>query len=230
MPRTDIEVDVESVLNELCTLHDLVRWGVSRFGEAQLFYGHGTDNAIDEATALVLHALHLPGQLPAGFMSSRLTAAERRVVVDLLLRRITERRPAAYLIGEAWFAGMDFYVDERVVIPRSPIAELIEQGFEPWLAGHGVERVLDLCTGSGCIAIACAHVFEEAQVDAVDISNAALEVAARNVERHGLTSRVELIQGDLFAGLQGRHYDLIVSNPPVCEPAGVAVIASGISL
>lgn len=214
MPRADIDVDIESVINELSTLQDLVRWGVSRFSEARLFYGHGTDNAIDEATVLVLHALHLPGQLPSGFIHCRLTAAERRTAVDLLMRRIAERRPAAYLMGEAWFAGMDFYVDERVVIPRSPIAELIEQGFEPWLAGHQVDRVLDLCTGSGCIAIACAHLFESAHVDAVDISEAALEVAARNVERHGLASRVELIHGDLFSGVQGLRYDLIVSNPP----------------
>lgn len=214
MQRTYTETDIEAVINELSTLQDLVRWGVSRFSEAQLFYGHGTDNAIDEATVLVLHALHLPGQLPAGLMNCRLTAAERRTVAELLLRRIAERRPAAYLIGEAWFAGLEFYVDERVVIPRSPIAELIEQGFEPWLAGHEVNHVLDLCTGSGCIAIACARVFEGARVDAVDVSSAALEVAACNVERHGLGSRVELIHGDLFAGVQGRRYDLIVSNPP----------------
>ena len=211
---THADIDIDSVVNELTSLQDLVRWGASRFSEAQLFYGHGTDNAIDEAVVLVLHSLHLPRQLPAGFMNCRLTTAERGAAVELLVRRIVERRPAAYLTGEAWFAGMDFYVDERVVIPRSPIAELIEQGFEPWLAGRQVNRVLDLCTGSGCIAIACAQVFDGAHVDAVDISEGALAVAGRNVERYGLGSRVELIQADLFAGVTGRRYDLIVSNPP----------------
>jgi ribosomal protein L3 glutamine methyltransferase len=214
MSRAETDIDIESAVSELSSLQDLVRWGVSRFSAAELFYGHGTDNAIDETMQLVLHALRLPRNLPAGFMTSRLTAAERRAVVDLLVRRIVERRPAAYLIGEAWFAGMSFYVDERVVIPRSPVAELIGHGFEPWLAGHPVKRVLDLCTGSGCIAVACAEVFEGARVDAADISAGALEVAARNVGRYGLESRIRLLHGDLYAAVPDGLYDLIVSNPP----------------
>jgi len=163
---------------------------------------------------LVLHSLHLPYDLPGGYFEARLTPAERESVLVLILRRIEERVPLAYLTHEAPFAGLSFYVDERVLVPRSPIAELIEQRFSPWLEAEAVIDVLDLCTGSGCIAIACAFAFPEARVDAVDISVEALEVASTNVRRHELEDRVALLESDIFSGLAGKRYDLIVSNPP----------------
>lgn len=209
------------VIEQLHSLRDYVRWGASRLNEGGAFFGHGTDNAVDEALQLVLHALHLAPGLPSELMHGRLTLDERRAVVELFRRRIEERVPAAYLTREAWFAGMPFYVDEHVLVPRSPIAELIEQHFAPWLHAE-VRRVLDLCTGSGCIAIACAHAFPEAEVDAADISPEALAVAAINIERHELLGRVNTAQSDLFASLRGRRYELIVSNPPYVSVAEMA--------
>ncbi len=208
----------------LRSIRDFIRYGISRFEQAGLYYGHGTDNALDEATQLVLHVLHLPHDLPGHFMDARLTGEERDQVLGLIRRRVEERIPLPYLTHEAWFAGFSFYVDERVLVPRSPIGELIEQGFEPWLRPQGVQRILDLCTGSGCIAIACAHVFPEARVDAVDISAEALEVAARNVAEHGVEDRVRLLRSDLFAALRGCHYDLIVTNPPYVDAAEIAAM------
>lgn len=196
------------------TVRDFVRWGASRFNQAGLFFGHGTDNALDEAVVLVLHVLHLPSDLPVAYLDARLTPTERIEVRNVLQRRIEERLPAAYLTQEALFAGLRFFVNENVLVPRSPIAELIENGFEPWVQSGSVTRVLDLCTGSGCIAIGCAHAFPEASVDAVDISPAAIEVAEINTRRHQLEERVEPILSDLFDGVLGRRYDLIVGNPP----------------
>lgn len=198
----------------LITLRDFIRWAASRFSEAGLCFGHGTDNALDEAAMLVLHALHLQPDLPSVYLDSRLTQDERRQVIELLRRRVEERIPGAYLMGEAWFAGLPFYVNEQVLIPRSPIGELIEAGFEPWIGKLTVSRILDLCTGSGCIGIASALRFSEAKVDLADISEPALALAGRNLARHGLEGRVHVIQSDLFGALAGRRYDIILSNPP----------------
>lgn len=198
----------------LLTIQDFIRYGASRFNAAGLTFGHGTDNALDEALALVLHALHLSPDLPASYRDCRLTDDERAAVTELLTRRVVERKPAAYLTQRAWFAGLELYVNEDVLVPRSPLAELVESGFEPWIDPESVRRVLDLCTGSGCIGIAAAEYLPEAEVDLSDISPAALAVAARNVARHGLAERVQIIESDLFNALDGRAYDVIVCNPP----------------
>lgn len=202
--------------SRLRSIRDLIRWGVSQFHAHELFFGHGTDNAWDEARLLVLGALHLPWEIAAEYLDCRLEDDEREAVRALLQRRIDERIPAAYLLGEAWFCGLPYVVDERVLVPRSPIAELIEGRFAPWLAGTPA-RVLDLCTGSGCIGIACAHAFPEAEVVLADLSFEALEVANLNIERHGVEERVYTVQGDGFDGLPGQRFDLIVSNPPYVD-------------
>lgn len=206
-PRND------AVSTELRTIIDLIRYGASRFNAAGLTFGHSYDNALDEATQLTLHALHLPHDLSPVYGQSRLTLAEKEEILTLFLRRIEERIPAAYLTGEAWFAGLSFRSDPRALVPRSPIAELIETGFQPWLGDREVMRALDLCTGSGCIGIATAHYNPEWHVDAADISDDALALAQENkVRLHA--DNVRLLKSDLFSGLQGEHYDLIVTNPP----------------
>jgi ribosomal protein L3 glutamine methyltransferase len=194
----------------------MIRWTVSRFNAANLYYGHGTDNAWDEAVQLILPTLHLPVDMPSHVLNSRLTANERVQIVELVVRRIQERKPVAYLTNKAWFCGMEFFVDERVLVPRSPIGELIENSFQPWLI-NSPERVMDLCTGSGCIAIACAHMFPEAEVDAVDISADALQVTEINIQNHGLEQQVFPLRSDLFRDLTKVKYDLIVSNPPYVD-------------
>ncbi len=210
--------DYEAICCSLHTIRDLIRWGASQMNAASLHFGHGTDNAIDEAAALVLHALHLPPDLHGDYLQANLLPEEKRAALRLLERRVKERKPAAYLTQRAWFMGLPFYVDERVLVPRSPLAELIERHFAPWLSdSRQVERILDLGTGSGCLGIACAYAFPDARVDLVDVSADALAVAQRNVAEHGLEEQIEAIQSDLFSALKGRHYDLIISNPPYVD-------------
>ena len=193
---------------------DLIASATRRLKRARVYFGHGTDNARDEAVALVLHVMKLPHDAPVRVLDRRVSAAQRERFETLLKRRIADRVPLPYLTHEAWFAGLPFYVDERVLIPRSPIAELIERRFAPWIVPARVKNVLDMGTGSGCIALACAKAFPRARVDAVDVDAPALEVAAINRRNLRLTRRVELIESDHFTALSGRSYDIIVSNPP----------------
>lgn len=202
------------VTTELASIIDFIRYGASRFAAAELTFGHSHDNPIDEATHLVLASLHLPPDIPPAYGAGRLTAEERANVLSLIERRVSERLPVAYLVGETWFAGLKFKSDRRALVPRSPIAELIESGFAPWLDERPVERALDLCTGSGCIGIAMAEYNPDWQVDIVDISDEALSLARENIAFQHLDGRVNAIQSDLFAGVADQRYDLIVSNPP----------------
>ena len=196
------------------TVADLIRRGAEQFERAGLAYGHGMDNATDEAAALVFHVLALDHERAAEVYGNHPAAHDVQRVLDAFAERIERRVPAAYLMGRMWFAGLEFEVDERVIVPRSPFAELILDEFRPWVDPARVRRILDIGTGSGCIAIACAKAFPGAKVDAVDVSPHALEVARRNVDRHGVAARVDLLLGDVFEPVPGRRYDLIVANPP----------------
>jgi len=196
------------------TPRTLIQWGADRFDKAGLVFAHGTDNALDEAAFLVMHTLQIGYDQPDGVLDEQISAADQLRVMQLLEQRISSRKPAAYLLHEAWFAGIPFYVDERVLVPRSPIAELIEARFTPWVNPELVGRVLDMCSGSGCIGIACALAFPDATVDLSDLSRDALDVAQENINRHQLRGRVNAVQSDIFAALQGQRYDLIVTNPP----------------
>lgn len=216
---------MSELIDDLHTVRDWLRWGTSRFHEARLFFGHGCDNPHDEAAWLVLHALHLPPDRLDPYLDARLTRHERLAVLELLQQRIARRLPAAYLTHEAWQAGLRFYVDERVLIPRSYFADLLVDGFAPWVDDpEGIESALDLCTGSGCLAILMSHAFPNAKIDAADLSKDALEVAKRNVADYGLEERIRLTHGDLFAGLGKRKYDLIISNPPYVTTAAMAAL------
>jgi ribosomal protein L3 glutamine methyltransferase len=206
---------VSAPVHELATLRDWLRYAVSRFGEAKLAFGHGTESAWDEAAYLLLHALNLPLDRLDPFLDATLTMAERASVAELLARRIDERIPAAYLTREAWLGDFRLYVDERVIIPRSFIAELLPDGLAPFVGEREqVAAALDLCTGSGCLAILLAETFERAEIDAVDLSSDALAVAQRNVSDYGLADRINLIRSDVYANLSEKSYDLIISNPP----------------
>ena len=215
----------EQAQTELSTLRDLLRFAVSRFNEAQLFFGHGADNAWDEAAYLLLHSLHLPLERLEPFLDATLTSDERAAVLQIIDRRIRERLPVAYLTNEAWLGGYRFYVDQRVIVPRSFIAELLREQLTPWIDdAHAVTAVLDLCTGSACLAILAAHAFPAARIDAVDISPEALAVARRNVDDYDLAAQIRLVQGDLFVALKGKRYDLIIANPPYVNAASMATL------
>lgn len=215
----------QNARQELLTLRDLIRYGVSCLNAAQVALGHGSDNAWDETVYLVLHALHLPLDTLEPFLDARVLDEERNRVLNLIDRRVTERVPAAYLTNEAWLRGHRFYVDARVIVPRSPIAELLDEGLSPWVQdAQAVDSVLDMCTGSGCLAILSALAFPYAQVDAVDVSPDALEVARRNVDDYGLADRLALHQSDLFDSLPERQYDVIVCNPPYVNSGSMDVL------
>lgn len=207
---------VDEAVNELLTIQDMLRWSMSCFNSQSVYYGHGSDNAWDEALQLVLPSLNLPLDLPHELYTSRLVFSERQLIVSRVLQRINDRIPVAYLTNKAWFCGLEFYVDERVLVPRSPIGELINNQFGG-LITKSPEHILDMCTGSGCIAIACAYAFPEAEVDAVDISPDALAVTEINIDMHHLTHRVIPVCSDLFTEIPEIKYDIIVSNPPYVD-------------
>ncbi|MDF1894507.1 50S ribosomal protein L3 N(5)-glutamine methyltransferase [Rahnella contaminans] len=210
------KIFVDEAVSELHTIQDMLRWTVSRLNAANVYYGHGTDNPWDEAVQLVLPSVFLPLDIPEDMHTARLTSSERHRIVERVIRRVNERIPVAYLTNKAWFCDMEFYVDERVLVPRSPIGELISHRFSGILHDKP-QHILDMCTGSGCIAIACAYAFPETEVDAVDISADALAVAERNIDTHGIENWVTPIRSDLFRELPPLQYDLIVTNPPYVD-------------
>jgi len=212
-------------LQTLETIRDFIRWGSSEFNRRGLIFGHGFSNAFDEARYLTLHALCLPFDWSEDYFDCRLTYEEREQVIELLQLRASSRQPAAYITRESWFFGLKFYVDERVLVPRSPIAELIGNHFEPWIDSSQVHRILDLCTGSGCIAIACQYAFENAEVCASDISSDALEVARINRHEHDLDDLITLYESDLFDDIPPQQFDVIVSNPPYVDAKDMAALS-----
>lgn len=219
-----ITYNCEEIPESLHTIIDFIRWGASFFKQSGLYYGHGTSSAMDEAAFLVLHTLCLEPDTSSVYFSSRLTLNEKQALTEIIFRRVEEKIPAAYLTHESWFAGLSFYVDERVLVPRSPLAELIVKQFEDIVDPDSVGSILDLCTGSGCIGIACAYYFPMAHIDLADISSDALAVAQINLERHHLIHHVDIIQSDLFSNLNDRSYDLIISNPPYVDAEDMAAL------
>lgn len=228
--RERVVADARAAAREFRTLRDLLRWAVSRFEAAGLAYGHGTDNAWDEAVALLLFALHLPPDRLDPYLDARLTRAEREAAAALVERRIATRLPAPYLTGEAWLRGLRFACDRRALVPRSPIAEALDEALPQWLALHrpsataAPRRVLDLCTGGGSLAIFAAHLFPDADVVGADLSSDALALAAKNASLHGLDERIEWLRSDLFASLGARRFDLIVCNPPYVNEASMQAL------
>src|SRR5450830_173585 len=203
---------------ELFTIRDWLRFTVSRFEESGIFFGHGTDNAYDEAVWLIMSGLHLPMDTLENFLDAVITEVERKYLAHLIERRITDRTPTAYLLREAWLKGFKFYVDERVIVPRSFIAELLETGLSPWIEYQEmVESAADICTGSGCLGVLLAHAFPNATVDVIDISPDAIAVANINIANYGLQDQITAIQSDMFSTLAGKTYDLIISNPPYVD-------------
>ncbi len=196
------------------SIEDALNWAEKNFNSANLYYGHGTDNAWDDAVALTLHALNLPIDADPSILKRALTVTQSQHLMDLYQQRLQHRIPVPYLTNQAWFCSLPFYVDKRVIIPRSPLAELVEQQFNPWIKSSQVNNILDLCSGSACIAIACAYAFPEAKVDALELSEEALAVAKINIRQHQLTQRVRLLKSDIFSALSDEKYDIIVSNPP----------------
>ncbi len=216
---------MSQLVDELLTPRDWLRWAVSHFNEANLFYGHGTDNAYDEAAWLILHTLHLPIDRLEPFLDARLTRTERLAVLNILEQRLVRRLPAAYLTREAWLGPYRFYVDERVIVPRSYFAELLAEHMAPWITDPDhIHTALDLCTGSGCLAILMAEAFPAATIDAVDISSDALAVARRNVADYGLENQIRLVQSDLLDGVGDQRYDLIICNPPYVTADSMAAL------
>jgi len=210
-------------IDDFITVRDWLRWAVSRFTEAQLFFGHGTDNAFDEAAYLILFALHLPPDRLDPFLDARLSRSERLAVFNIVEQRVVRRVPAAYLTHEAWLGEYRFYIDERVIVPRSYFAELLDERLAPWITHpERIQTALDLCTGSGCLAILMAYAFPGADIDAVDISADALAVARRNVDAYQLGNRIRLVRSDLLTELAGRRYDLIICNPPYVTAEAMA--------
>ncbi|MDD3884874.1 MAG: 50S ribosomal protein L3 N(5)-glutamine methyltransferase [Gallionella sp.] len=212
-------------VSSLKTVRDCLRFAVSRFNQAQLFFGHGSDDAYDEAAYLILHNLHLPLDRLEPFLDATLTRPELLGILNTLEKRVEQRIPAAYLTNEAFLGDFSFYVDERVIVPRSFIAELLREQLAPWVIDpESVDSVLDLCTGSGCLAILAAHAFPSAHIDAADLSADALAVAKRNVSDYDLQEKVQLIRSDLFGELAGKKYDIIISNPPYVDAPSVAAL------
>jgi len=218
-------VDSNDITQQLSTLRDYIRWASSEFNRHHLTFGHGFEKSLDEAVYLVLYALELPWDWPERYFDCVLTTSERERVLAVLRQRIKTRHPAAYITSEAWFCGLPFYVDYRVLVPRSPIAELIDHRFEPWLDSTRVDSILDLCTGSGCIAIACQYAFPQARVVASDLSLDALEVARINVQKHDMSDELELYESDLFDSIPAQRFDLIVSNPPYVDADDMAALS-----
>lgn len=211
------------VTEELFTIRDWLRFTVSRFEESNIFFGHGTDNAYDEAVWLILSALHLPLDTLDNFIDARITESERKHLAHLIERRISEHTPTAYLLREAWLKGFKFYVDERVIVPRSFIAELLENGLSPWVDyPEMIESAADICTGSGCLGVLLAHAFPNAEVDVIDISPDAIAVANINITNYALQDRITAIESDMFSALAGKRYDLIISNPPYVDAPSMA--------
>jgi ribosomal protein L3 glutamine methyltransferase len=211
--------------DSVSTPREFIEWAMDRFGESGIFYGHGTDNALDEAAFLVLRTLGLGFDADEKQLDQTLNQSQRKLLLAQIEERIKTRKPAAYLLGEAWFAGLKFHVNEHVLVPRSPLAELIEEQFQPWCNPEQINTVLDIGTGCGCIAIATAKFLPSAKVDAVDISAEALSVARKNVKYHDLCERVSLIEGDVFSELGGKTYDLIIANPPYVDDQDMATLA-----
>ena len=208
---------IDEAVSELCTIHDFLRFAVTQFNASTIYFGHGTDNPWDEAGVLMAHVLNMGHLADATLLGTRLLNREKRQFLSLVQQRISGRIPAAYLTQHAFFAGLAFYVDERVLVPRSPIGELIQQQFVRWFPVNPPSRILDLCTGSGCIAIACAHYLPDTEVDAVDISEDALDVCDYNIQQHDMQYRVTPMLSDGYDSLPGLTYDLIVTNPPYVD-------------